>query len=100
MVFSAQAGVELQKHKGGGVSKFYIFHSALKLNKDGGVVKNRGAHWNQKVVILATFSSLAALEVVIRTTSGATSDEKVVSMTTFCFQCLTNFTDGVPVLKK
>ena len=31
------------------------------------------------------FSSLAAPEVVIRTTSGATSDEKVVNMATFCF---------------
>ena len=42
-------------------------------------------HWNKKVVILTTFSSLAALEVVILT-SGATSDEKGVNMTTFCFQ--------------
>ena len=46
----------------------------------------RNIHWNQKVVILTTFSALAAPEVVIRTTSGATSDEKVVNMTTFCFQ--------------
>ena len=43
-------------------------------------------HWNQKVVILTTFLSLAAPEVVILTSSGATSDEKVVNMTTFCFQ--------------
>ena len=43
-------------------------------------------HWNQKVVILTTFSSLVAPEVVRRTPSGATSDEKVVNMTTFWFQ--------------
>ena len=33
------------------------------------------------------FSSLAALEIVILTTSGAASDENVVNMTTFPFQC-------------
>ena len=67
-----------------GVSKFYIFPAHWNRTKMG-VVKNRGAHWNQKVVILTTFSSLTAPEVVIRTTSGATSDEKVVNMTTFLF---------------
>ena len=49
----------------------------------------KSIHWNQKVVILTTFLSLAAPEVVILTTSGATSDEKVVNMMTFCFQCFT-----------
>ena len=44
-------------------------------------------HWKQKVVILTTFSSLVAPEVVRMTTSGAASDEKVVNMTTFWFQC-------------
>ena len=36
------------------------------------------------------FSSLAALEVVILTTSGAASDENFVKMTTFSFQCITD----------
>ena len=31
-------------------------------------------HWNENVVILTKFSSLAALEVVILTTSSAASD--------------------------
>ena len=74
--------------KRGGGSKLYIFPAHWNCTKTG-VVKNRGAHWNQKVVILTTFSSLAAPEVVIRTTSGATSDEKVVNMTTFLFSVLT-----------
>ena len=33
------------------------------------------------------FSSFAALEVVILTTSSAASDEKFIKMTTFWFQC-------------
>ena len=74
--------------KGRGVSKLYIFPTHWNCTKTG-VVKNRGAHRNQKVVILTTFSSLAAPEVVIRTTSGATSDERVVNMTTFLFSVLT-----------
>ena len=35
-----------------------------------------------------TFSSLAALEVVILTTSSAANDENFVKMTTFSFQCV------------
>ena len=41
----------------------------------------------QKVVILTAFSSLAVPEIVILTSSGATSEEKVVNVTTFWFQC-------------
>ena len=44
-------------------------------------------HWNENVVILMKFSSLAALEVVIWATSGAASVENFVKMTTFSFQC-------------
>ena len=40
-------------------------------------------HWNANVVILMTFSSLVALEVVILTTSGAASDGDFLNMTTF-----------------
>ena len=80
--------LEYLGEKGRGVSKSYIFPAHWNCTKTG-VVKNRGTHWNQKVVILTTFSSLAAPEVVIRTTSGATSDEKVVNMTTFLFSVLT-----------
>ena len=44
--------------------------------------------WYQKAVMLAIFSSLAAQEVVIQTTSGTASDDKVIKMTTFWFQCI------------
>ena len=43
-------------------------------------------HWNKNVVILTKFSSLAALEVVILTTSSAASDEHFIKMKTFPFQ--------------
>ena len=46
-----------------------------------------GIHWNKNVVILTKFSSLAALEVVILTTSSAASDEHFIKMKTFPFQC-------------
>ena len=45
-------------------------------------------HWNKNVVILTKFSSLAALEVVILTTSSAASDEHFIKMKTFPFQCM------------
>ena len=45
-------------------------------------------HWNENVIILMEFSSLAALEVVILTTSSAVSDENFVKMTTFSYQCI------------
>ena len=40
-------------------------------------------HRNKNVVILAKFSSMAALEVVILTTSSAASDENLVKMMAF-----------------
>ena len=49
-------------------------------------------HWNGKGFILMKFSSLAALEVVILTTSSAANDENFVKMTTFSFQWYMNFT--------
>ena len=45
-------------------------------------------HWNENVVILTKFQSLAALEVVILTTSSAASDENLIKMKTFPFQCV------------
>ena len=53
-------------------------------------------HWNENVAILTTFSSLAALEVVILTTSSTASDENVVKMMTFPFQWLSTqgYADG------
>ena len=45
-------------------------------------------HWNKNVVILTKFSSLAALKVVILTTSSAASDEHFIKMKTFPFQCI------------
>ena len=45
-------------------------------------------HWNENVVILMKFSSLAALEVVILTTFSAASDENFIKMKTFPFQCM------------
>ena len=46
-------------------------------------------HWNENVVILTLFSSLAALKVVKLTTSRATSDVNFAKMKTFSFQCFT-----------
>ena len=43
-------------------------------------------HWNENV-ILTKFWSLAALEVVILTTSCAANDKNFVNMTTFRFLC-------------
>ena len=43
--------------------------------------------WN--VIILMEFSSLAALEVVILTTSSAANDENLIKMTTFPFHSIT-----------
>ena len=47
----------------------------------------RRIHWNENVVILTKFSSLAALEVVILTTFSAANDENFIKMKTFPFQC-------------
>ena len=44
-----------------------------------------GTHWNENVVILTKFSSLAALEVVKMTTSSAASDQNVIKWRHFCF---------------
>ena len=49
-------------------------------------VTAKPTHWNENVVILTKFSSLAALEVVKMTTSSAASDENVIKMKTFLFQ--------------
>ena len=54
-------------------------------------------HWNKNVVILTKFSSLAALEVVILTTSSAASDEHFIKMKTFPFQCYLWFADNVTI---
>ena len=48
-------------------------------------------HWKQKVVNLTILSSPVAQQVVVMTTYGATSDDKVVRLTTFCFQCHSGF---------
>ena len=48
-------------------------------------------HWNENVVILTKFSSLAALEVVILTTFSAASDENFIKMKTFPFQCIPDY---------
>ena len=45
-------------------------------------------HWKQKVVNLTTFPSLVAPQVALMTTYGATSSDKVVKLTIFCFQWL------------
>ena len=47
-------------------------------------------HWNENVIILMKFSSLAAPKVVILTTFGAASDEDFIKMKTFSFQCWWN----------
>ena len=43
-------------------------------------------HRNGNIVILTKISSLAALKVVILTTSSAASDENFIKMMTFAFQ--------------
>ena len=67
-----------------------ILYNCLKLEPldPWGHQEHVDIHWNGNVVILMKFSSLAALEVVILTTSGAASDENFVKMTTFSFQCI------------
>ena len=45
-------------------------------------------YWNENVIILMKFSSLAAPKVVILTTFGAASDEDFIKMKTFLFQCM------------
>ena len=45
-------------------------------------------HWNENVIILMKFSSLAAPKVVILTTFGVASDEDFIKMKTFSFQCM------------
>ena len=51
-------------------------------------------HWNENVVILMKFSSLAALEVVILTTFSAASDENFIKMKTFPFQWINSLWHG------
>ena len=51
-------------------------------------IREGDPHWNENVVILTKFSSLAALEVVILTTSSAASDDNFIKMKTFPFQCI------------
>ena len=52
-------------------------------------------HWNGKSY-WQIFSSLVALEVVVMTTSSATSDEKILDMTTYQFQCIWIFKKYLP----
>ena len=52
--------LEYLGEKGRGVSTFYIFPAHWNCTKTG-VVKNRGAHWNQKVVIRAGASTTRVL---------------------------------------
>ena len=47
-------------------------------------------YWNENIIILKKFSSLGVLEVVILTTSRATSDQNLIQMKTFLFQCGAN----------
>ena len=54
--------------------------------RDGSLATAFAIQWIVMVVMLTTFSSLAALEVVMMTTSSVASDEKVINMTTFPFQ--------------
>ena len=48
----------------------------------------RVLNWNGDVVILMKFLSLTVLEIVVSTTSGATSDENLIKVTTFLFHCV------------
>ena len=57
-------------------------------------------HWNRNIVILKKFSSLAALEVVILTTTNAGGDENFIKMVTFPFQCCEYYIIGMELLVK
>ena len=64
----------------------YTVHASAKLMMTfRGLIQYKDAvlHWHGNVVILMKFSSLAAPEVVILTTSGAAIDENFIKMT-FC----------------
>ena len=54
-------------------------------------VTNQNEHWNENVVILTKFLSLASLEVVILTTSSAANDENFIKMKTFPFQWMQRY---------
>ena len=62
-------------------------HSYIQLSGWSVCLHFYSAHWNENVVILTKFSSLAALKVVILTTFSAASDEDFIKMKTFPFQC-------------
>ena len=47
-----------------------------------------GIHWNGKTVMLTTLWPLVVFEFVTVTSSSTSSDHKVISMTTFPFQCV------------
>ena len=57
------------------------------------------SHWNKNVVTSTKLSSLAALEVVILTTSSAASDEHFIKMKTLPFQCMTEPNRGDSCLR-
>ena len=59
---------------------------SLAANRGYAISRINDDHWNENVVILMKFSSLAALEVVILTTFSAASDENFIKMKTFPFQ--------------
>ena len=48
-------------------------------------------HWNENVIILTKFPSLAVLEVVISTISSAAGDENLIKMKTLPFQCMLSY---------
>ena len=67
---------------------YNLLNNLLKLvaKKQSSGFKNLTFDWNPRIVMMLILSSLVAWEVVITTTSGATSNNKVGIMTTLCFQ--------------
>ena len=70
------------------INAIYPYNPEGKINVNAGDITGTNHHkfWNEKIVTLANFSSLGALEVVIMTTFNASSDEKIANVTTFPFQ--------------
>ena len=75
------------KDMGTHLSKIMMVTAQIKASKNKGITSIQLLHSKENVLILTKISSLAALEVVILTTSSAASDENFVKMKTFPFQC-------------
>ena len=61
--------------------------------------RNELIYWKQKIVNLATFVITTGTMRCHLTTYGATSDDQVVKMTIFCFQCIYHYKVWIILIK-